>query len=160
MVSDGLGHGESAAQASQLAVQAFDSSLKLDPKALMERAHETLKPSRGAALAFASIDLGRGEVRFCGVGNISAAVVDGTNVRHLVSHNGIVGHRAVRITEFTAVWPAGASLVMHSDGVSARWRSDEWPGLWHRDPTLIAAALWRDHQRGNDDATVLVARVA
>lgn len=160
MVCDGLGHGGAAAVAARAATEVFRTSIALEPKALMERAHEALRPTRGAALAFTAIDLGRQEVRFCGVGNISAVLVHTSGTRHLVSHNGIVGHRAARIAEFISPWQPGTTLLMHSDGVSARWRPEEWPGLWLREPVVVAATLWRDHGRGTDDATVLVAREA
>jgi anti-sigma regulatory factor (Ser/Thr protein kinase) len=159
LVCDGLGHGALAAEAAKLARDSFMASVLVEPKPLMQLMHEALKPSRGAAVAVASVDLRTGALTFCGVGNVTGVVVSGDETRHLVSHNGIVGHRASRIAEFSATCPPGSALVLHSDGVSARWRPAEWNGLWQRDPTLIASALWRDHGRGTDDATVLVARV-
>ena len=158
MVCDGLGHGTAAAHAARAAVESFRNAVVLEPKALLELAHDALKATRGAALAFAAIDTKALELRYCGIGNISAVIVRGDSARHLVSHNGIVGHRAARIAQFSSPWDASADLVMHSDGVSGRWRPDEWPGLWARKPATIASAIWRDHSRGNDDATVLVAR--
>ena len=158
MVCDGLGHGVAAADAAAAAVGSFRSSVALEPKALMELAHEALRPTRGAALAFAAIDGKAGALRYCGVGNISGVIVRASGARHLVSHDGIVGHRAARIAQYSSPWDAGADLVMHSDGVSGRWRPEEWPGLWARKPAIVASAIWRDYSRGNDDATVLVAR--
>jgi hypothetical protein len=76
----------------------------------------------------------------------------------MVSHNGILGHAAPRIAEFTYPWNDACQLVMHSDGLSTRWRVDEWPGLWQRAPALIAGALCRDWDRGRDDVTVVIAR--
>jgi hypothetical protein len=45
---------------------------------------------------------------------------------------------------------------MHSDGVSARGDLRNRPDLLACHPAIIAAALYRDHGRGRDDATVLV----
>ncbi|SAK57010.1 hypothetical protein AWB76_02388 [Caballeronia temeraria] len=47
---------------------------------------------------------------------------------------------------------------MHSDGLNTRWELSRYPGLSMRHPSLIAAVLYRDHARGDDDVTVLVAR--
>jgi hypothetical protein len=47
---------------------------------------------------------------------------------------------------------------MHSDGVSAHWTLDAYPGLRQHDPLTIAAVLLRDFSRGRDDATVVVAK--
>jgi hypothetical protein len=49
-------------------------------------------------------------------------------------------------------------LILHSDGLATRWDLSKYPGLTHRHPTLIAAALYRDFARGRDDVTVFVAR--
>lgn len=158
MVCDGLGHGAAAAAAARAAQDVFRTSVALEPKSLLELAHQSLRGTRGAALAFALIDPNAAELRYCGIGNICAHIVHRSSVRHLVSHDGIVGHRAARIAQFTSCWEHDADLVMHTDGVSGRWRPEEWPGLWVRGPSAIAAAIWRDHSRAADDATVLVAR--
>ena len=47
-------------------------------------------------------------------------------------------------------------LVMHSDGISSRWRLDTYPGLAQRHPAIVAGVLWRDFGRGRDDATIVV----
>ena len=52
------------------------------------------------------------------------------------------------------------ALVMHSDGVSARWSLERYPGLAVRDPSLVAGVLYRDFCRGSDDATVVAVREA
>jgi hypothetical protein len=51
-------------------------------------------------------------------------------------------------------------LVMHSDGLGTRWQLDAYPGLQAQHPSIIAAVLYRDHARGSDDVSVLVAGVA
>jgi hypothetical protein len=47
---------------------------------------------------------------------------------------------------------------MHSDGLMTRWKLDYLPGLAMKDPSLIAAVLFRDFARDLDDVTVVVAR--
>ena len=46
---------------------------------------------------------------------------------------------------------------MHSDGLSAHWAVEAYPGLVSVDPALIAAVLCRDHRRTYDDVTVVAA---
>jgi len=50
----------------------------------------------------------------------------------------------------------GSLLVMHSDGLSARWDLRQRPELLRAHPAVIAAVLYRDHGRERDDATVVV----
>jgi hypothetical protein len=49
--------------------------------------------------------------------------------------------------------------VLHSDGLSARWSLEDYPGLAERDPALIAGVLFRDFGRDRDDAVVVAVRV-
>jgi anti-sigma regulatory factor (Ser/Thr protein kinase) len=158
LVADGLGHGLLAAEASRDAVRLFSESPGLAPAAVIERLHAGLRGTRGAAAAVAELDLGRGVVRYSGVGNISATIVTGGARRSLVSHNGIVGYEARRIQEFSQPFPDAALLVLHSDGLTTQWRMDAYPGLAGRHPGIIAAVLYRDFKRGHDDVTVVVAR--
>lgn len=156
IVCDGLGHGHEASKASQRAIECFESQGWETPKQALELANEALRPTRGAAAAVAFVDVAQHRVRFCGVGNIVAGIVVDEHSHHLVSHNGILG-TAPRIGEFEYEWPAGATLIMHSDGLSSRWPIARWSGVWHRHPALIAGIAYRDLARGTDDAVVVVA---
>jgi anti-sigma regulatory factor (Ser/Thr protein kinase) len=158
LLADGLGHGPFAAQASGAAAAAFRQLAGQPPAQRAERIHEALRSTRGAAIAVAEIDPVARSVRYAGIGNIAAQVVAGEQVRSLVSMSGTAGHQARTIREFSYDFPPGALLVVHSDGVSTRWALDRYPGITLRDPAVIAALLHRDHSRGRDDATVVVAR--
>ena len=157
---DGLGHGFGAAAAAELAIASVRQHRAETPGAIVQAAHNALRDTRGAALAVAEIDVGQEMVRYCGIGNISAVIIDGENLRHLVSHNGTAGHEARKIVEFTYPWSANALLIMHSDGLMTRWDLRAYPGLIQRHPSLIAGVLYRDFVRGRDDVTVVAAKVA
>jgi anti-sigma regulatory factor (Ser/Thr protein kinase) len=156
--ADGLGHGPDAAAAAQAATRLFDEHPDDELERLLERMHAALRPTRGAAVSVAEMDLADRVVRYAGVGNISATLWSPEGSRSLVSHNGIVGHEMRKVQRFELPLLPGGVLVMHSDGVSARWNVEKYAGLALRDPAVIAAVLYRDHVRGRDDATVVVAR--
>jgi anti-sigma regulatory factor (Ser/Thr protein kinase) len=160
LVADGLGHGEQAAYASGEAVQAFRNQRGNSPVAIVEAIHLALRGTRGAAVALLEVDALGGQVRYVGVGNITGAVISPGASRRLASHNGTAGHQVVRIQEFTYPIPPGALLVLHSDGLNTHWNLDSYPGLAARHPGIIAGVLYRDFNRGRDDATVVVARIA
>lgn len=161
MVADGLGHGPDAQVASQEAVRILRMNQELPPGELVERAHQALRSSRGAAVAVARIDYASQTVLFAGVGNISGQIYAGAEARqHMVSVNGTAGHHSQRIREFTYSWPSNGMMVMHSDGLSSQAGLETHPGLALRDPSLIAGVLYRDFSRHNDDATVVVAKSA
>jgi anti-sigma regulatory factor (Ser/Thr protein kinase) len=157
-VVDGLGHGIEAAKAARRAIEVFDDTGDLAPRDRVEAIHLALRSTRGAAVAIACIDVGQGLALFCGLGNIAGAIVDKGRSRGLMSQNGTAGHEVGRIVQVDYSWSQGALLVLHSDGISAKWDLELYPGLSERHPALIAAVLFRDYRRGKDDATIMVAR--
>ena len=160
IVADGLGHGPDAAAASMEAIRVFRKSLSLPPADILAEIHSALRSTRGAAVAVAALDPELKEIRYAGVGNIAGSIVSATDARSMVSHNGTVGHEVRKIQEFQYDWPAGALVVMQSDGLQTHWRLDRYPGLVARDPALITGVLYRDFARGRDDVTVLAVRQA
>lgn len=159
-VADGLGHGGAAAEASHRAVEIAAEHAKESAGRIVAEVHAGLRTTRGAALAVAELESTGSSVRFAGVGNISASIVSPRDSRSLVSHNGIVGHEMRKIQEFTYDLPPSGLLVLHSDGVSARWDLGKYPGLATRDPSVVAGVIYRDFSRGRDDSLVVVVRAA
>jgi anti-sigma regulatory factor (Ser/Thr protein kinase) len=158
MVVDGLGHGPAAAEASRACVAAFRAGRGQAPGARVEMIHDAARATRGAAVAVADVDAHGEVVRFAGLGNIAGAIHSAAGSRHLISQNGTAGHVARRVSEYTFPWPAGATLLMYSDGLATRYGLDAYPGLAVRQPALVAGVLYRDMRRGRDDVTVVVAQ--
>jgi hypothetical protein len=159
LVVDGLGHGLGAAAAAEEATRLFRANPASGPEAVMSMLHDGLRGTRGAAAAVADVDRRTRTVRFAGVGNI-AACVRGDRSQGMISQHGTLGHQAHRLQEFRYQWPERALIVLHSDGLSARWDLARYPGLGARHPMVIAAVLYRDHGRRTDDASVVVLREA
>jgi anti-sigma regulatory factor (Ser/Thr protein kinase) len=159
-VADGLGHGSAAAEASRRAVQVAPEHPEASAGAVIAQVHGALRSTRGAAVSVAEIDSERSAVRYSGVGNIGASIVSHRETKSLVSHNGIAGHEMRKIQEFDYDWRSDCLLVMHSDGISARWDLGRYPGLALRDPSVVAGVIYRDYSRGRDDALVVVVRAA
>jgi anti-sigma regulatory factor (Ser/Thr protein kinase) len=161
LVVDGLGHGAGANAASEAAVEAFEREMiGTAPAHTLERIHQALRHTRGAAGAVADISKDRGTVRFSGIGNITGVISMAGVRRQTVSNNGTLGHLATHFREYQYPWGENGILVLHSDGLSARWTLDQYPGVSQRDPSIIAAILYRDFARSRDDATVVVVRDA
>ncbi len=129
---------------------------KLTPTRLLPMLHAGLKPTRGAALAVACIDPAGRRVAYGGVGNIAGFIIDSAGLRRMVSHNGIAGHAMGRLQEFHYPLYHRPVLVMYSDGLATSWSPENYPDLFTKDPSLIAAVLYRAHTRGRDDASVVV----
>ena len=157
MVADGLGHGPLAATASRAAAELFVSNPFESPAITMTQMHRALSGTRGAAASCALLNLDNLTIDYAGVGNISCSIVTDGLSRGLVSHNGTLGVRLLRTQQFHYDWPARSHVVMHSDGLSNRWSSGEFPNLYQHHPGIIAGVLFRNFMRTRDDVTVLVA---
>ena len=93
------------------------------------------------------IDGGRREIRYAGVGNISAADPDPGQLPQSRLAQRHLGLQLRKTQEFVYPWPPGALLVAHSDGLATHWKLEQYPGLFRQDPALVAAMLYRDHAR-------------
>ena len=158
MVCDGLGHGSPASLASQAAAQTFGQNPFDRPSEAMQRLHTKLAGGRGAAAAVAVLDRAKANVTYAGIGNVAGSIVSSDRSKGMVSHNGILGVQFLRSQQFDYEFREGSWIVMHSDGMSARWSFSNYPGLSVRHASVIAAVLYRDHARPRDDVTVVVAR--
>ncbi|MFF4169528.1 ATP-binding SpoIIE family protein phosphatase [Streptomyces sp. NPDC001744] len=160
MMCDGLGHGPLAALAGERARAAFRAQSHRSPQDIVRALHTELKGTRGAAAAVTRADFSRGSAEHCGVGNVSAFVVSGEKRATLLSLPGIVGHQMPAPRTFRVPLDPGAVLVLHSDGLSDRWSPADFPGLFTRQPAVVAAQVLGQAGVRRDDAGIVVARAA
>jgi anti-sigma regulatory factor (Ser/Thr protein kinase) len=156
---DGLGHGPLAAIASSAATSAFrEAGEDETPADIIQRCHKALMGTRGAVMGIVAIDTEAGRFLYAGVGNIAGMVLSASGANHLLSTEGIVGHRVRTVQMVQRAWSAGDAVVLSSDGLSGRWNLARYPGLLYHHPLLAASVLFRDFARDTDDATVVVAK--
>jgi anti-sigma regulatory factor (Ser/Thr protein kinase) len=154
VLCDGLGHGPLAASAAATAVAAALEDTGHEPAALVERAHRRMNHTRGGAIGV--VQVAGQTARFAGLGNITATLlVDGTR-KNMLSVPGIAGHQARTIRQYEYDVAPGTSIVLHSDGISARWEAAALPGLTARDPLVVAAVVLAEAGTRRDDAGILV----
>ena len=156
LLADGLGHGRDAAKAADQAVQTFRVRADHGLAEILTALDAALRPTRGAALAVAEIVPERDVVTVAGLGNIGGAIYGGGAARRLATSEGTAGSGTREAVSRAFPWPADGMLILHSDGLSARWDLDDYAGLRRRHPALIAGVLFRDHRRLRDDASVVV----
>jgi anti-sigma regulatory factor (Ser/Thr protein kinase) len=158
MMCDGSGHGPLAATASRAAVRAFCEHVPGQAEDVVGHIHRRIKGTRGGAVAVAELDPAAGTVRFSGVGNIAASVISGDQKRGMVSVPGIAGYQARTIRGYDYALPPGATVVLHSDGLTERWSAEGRARQFTASPLVVAATLLRDAGIRRDDAGVLVGR--
>ena len=157
---DGLGHGLAASQAAKIACDVFMTEKTRAPAAVLERIHMALRMTRGAAAIVLEINWDQRQLLAAGIGNLVAAIVDGTTTKRIPSYNGIVGHATPRIRELSYPISTAATVIFHSDGLTTAWQPERYPGLMQHPCATIAGLLYRDCKRGRDDSLVVALRRA
>ena len=155
IMADGLGHGPVAAEAADEALKAF-AALRGSPATILERAHGPMRGTRGAAVTIVDLDAAAGRLTYAGAGNISGRIVSGIEDRSLMSQHGTLGVQIRKLQDVSTAWPEHSLVVLHSDGLLARWNLKDVGGLLQCDPAVVAGWLLRDYTRGHDDVTVVV----
>ncbi|WP_218110170.1 ATP-binding SpoIIE family protein phosphatase [Oligoflexus tunisiensis] len=157
MIVDGLGHGPHAAEAAQKACRMMQEFGHEPLDDLIHNIDLALRGTRGAAIGIARILPEQRELRFIGVGNIAGSLIqpDGLS-KSVMSYPGIVGHEMRKPKEMIYPWTENVTLVMHSDGLQNQWTASRYLQVLASEASLLAAALYRDLNRGRDDVTILV----
>lgn len=155
---DGLGHGLGASQAAAEACRMFEVEKHRPALRIIQQLHEALRPTRGAAITLMEMDWDAGRATSVAVGNVQAALITGNEIKRIAADNGIVGHVMPRPRELVHECQPETLLVVHSDGLTANWQPERYPGLMQHHAALIAGVLYRDCRRGRDDSLVIVVR--
>lgn len=157
---DGLGHGEHAKEAVDKAGNLFLESRANDPVEILREMHEKVRRTRGLVAVVAVWNKKMNEWRLCGVGNILARMYSGIQSRNYMSYNGTLGLN-IPNTMNSTILPAEKNqhLILCSDGIRTRWDLIRFHAIFKYDITILASAIYKDFSRGNDDASVLVAKV-
>lgn len=158
---DGLGHGEQAKNAVDAARNFFMEQDSDEPSEIIRGMHEKVRRTRGLVTSVAVFDKKQNRWKMCGVGNILARIYNGIEYKNYMSYNGTVGLNIPNsMNDSTFAAEKNQHLIMCSDGIRSRWDLSPYPSIFKYDNSILAAALYRDFTRGNDDASVLIAKVS
>ena len=159
LIIDGLGHGEGAFLASQAAIDVYKTLPKDSPHETLRKIHAEIKKTRGGVAMVVKYGFKQEMLSFCGVGNITGKTINYQSSKFFPSFNGIVGHvLSSRIHNHEVPWERGNLLLLHSDGVTSRWDLARYQQVQKSDPAILAACLYRDYSRGNDDTTIIISK--
>jgi anti-sigma regulatory factor (Ser/Thr protein kinase) len=162
VVSDGLGHGPPARQASFVAMHAVYANASESPSAIIESCERALGgEARGVVMAACRIDEAAGAMEAASIGNVELQVCRARDARRFGGSSAIVGgkgNRAVKPrTETTALAPDDL-VVLTTDGISSKLSIEQDLMLLREHPIIVAQRIMERFGRTNDDALVLVAR--
>jgi phosphoserine phosphatase RsbX len=159
-VIDGLGHGDAAADASELAAEILIAHTDFPPQQLLELCHDKLRSTRGAVMTLAWFDLEARTMAWTGVGNVEARFVRagaGLDARHdsPVVLGGVVGFNLPQVRMGTIPLEPGDAVVLATDGVRADYSVSLESGVAAQE---LAERVLERHGKGTDDALAVVVR--
>ena len=155
---DATGHGREARRVAEIAERMFGSATLDDPAEFLLLLDEALRSSRGAAAAVARLDGAARCLSYAAVGNISGRLL-GSGDSQLVCRDGTLGQRFRSPKLQTFELRPQDLLVMHSDGISARFSVETFPDLHTGQAQSVAAQLLERFGKMYDDAGCAVVRV-
>lgn len=157
---DGIGHGEKAASAANIAKSILEAHAEESVSALIGRCHEGLRATRGVAMSVASFNVSLGLITWLGVGNVQGVLLRrglSRSVREesLLLRSGVVGVQLPSLRASVLPVSTGDTLIFTTDGISSEF--DRRLARNHP-PRKAAEGILARHGKTTDDALVLVAR--
>jgi hypothetical protein len=150
-VIDGLGHGYESSVAAERAVEVIRECAGMTVGAILQRCHQELRVTRGAAVGVMKI-AENGDGEFCGIGNIEVQALNG-QPPSVFCLAGIVGHNMRSSKVMKVAMKPGDIYCLMSDGVSSRGNLKSClPGA----PDTVARRIVESWGKDHDDATALV----
>jgi len=157
---DGLGHGHEAARAARKAAEVVHEWPSQDLALLVQRCHDALKGTRGAAITLAFVSPSEGGVTWLGVGNVEGRVLSGDRSAtqpkgSLPLGNGVPGHELPPVRATRIDLRPGDVIVLATDGVESAFADSlDVSGSTQ----AISERILADHWKPLDDALVVAVR--
>ncbi len=156
VVADGLGHGPEAEAAARLAVQCLGEAPDQPLRQLLGQCHESLRGTRGVAIAVASLEPDTRMLAWAGVGNVTCTLFRAASRESLRSMPGVLGYR---YSPPPAAWlpvAEGDLLLFATDGIAPGFEASVDRGAA---PARTCRELVGRFAVPMDDALVLAARL-
>lgn len=162
-VADGLGHGREARRAASRAIAVLPRAPSAPMEEMLEAIHEHLAGTRGCAMAVARWQETGGRIESASAGEVYAQLYGGAAAHFFASTPYVLGDasmpkRAIRVE--THLLDGVSTLVMFSDGLRSRTSLKNNPNILRHHPVVAAQHLMDGFSRPDDDALVLVVRLA
>lgn len=157
---DGLGHGEEAALAARVAVTTLAQCDSESVLLMVRECHQALEKTRGVVMNLAVFDSHEGAITWMGIGNIEGILLredKSTSPAHesVLLRGGVVGYNLPPLRAAVIPVARGDTLIFATDGVASGFAKD-----LPEDGNVqqLADHILHKHQKGTDDALVLVTR--
>jgi phosphoserine phosphatase RsbX len=159
-VVDGIGHGQEAAAAAEIALRTLEQHGEEPAVIQVNRCHAALRGTRGVVMNLAHFRARERTLTWLGVGNVEGLVLSHDHGKplkamRLLQRSGVLGSNLPALQSSTFPVAAGDTLLFATDGIATGF--DRNLDL-RQGPQALAEGILARHARGTDDALVLVAR--
>jgi negative regulator of sigma-B (phosphoserine phosphatase) len=158
-IIDVLGHGPEAHALTEVIHPYLEQYATLDVAALMQRLHQHLRGTRGAAVGLCAIDRATHKMDYVGIGN-TAIRRFGTSETRLVSKEGVVGQNMRSPLLQTVALHPGDLVLLYTDGVSDHFGAADYPGVRSHAPEEIVQTVLDRYGKDHDDSACIAIRYA
>ena len=159
-VIDGLGHGEAAAEAAQMAAEVLRKQAGDSLISLFKLCHERLRKTRGVVMSIASLNFPDETMTWMGVGNVEGLLLHSGRGEKFIAESllvsrGVVGSRLPSLRANVLSLAPSDLLILVTDGI----RSGFEESFNHLvSAQRIAEQILARDRLETDDSLVLVAR--
>jgi len=159
-VLDGVGHGEEAAAAAQIAAATLERHREDTVISLARRCHAALAGTRGVAMSLARFNAVDDTMTWLAIGNVEGVLVrsdpnTGSAREAIIMRGGVIGSRLPPLQATVVPVSRDDMLVFATDGVRSGFVEKVNPA---DPPQKVAERILTSFAKGNDDALVLAAR--
>jgi len=158
-IVDVLGHGAEAHELTHMIDAYLERYGSSDVSGLMTSLHQHLKGTRGAAVGLCAIDAAAGRMDYVGIGNTTLRRFGKAETR-LVSQDGVLGQNMRTPLHQSLELDPDDLIVLYTDGVSDRFTSDDYPGVFRHGPKEVASNIVQRFGKQHDDAACVAIRYA
>ena len=160
-VSDGLGHGPEAREASNRAIEALSQKHQMDLDQIVIGLNADLAGTRGCAMSIVRFNKAEGAIECVSVGDVQSHIYNLRNAHFFTPTPLVLGagqFQKQRLRVEKATVEPGSVLVMFTDGLKSRTNLKGQLEVLRQPPIAIAQHLLENNSRPDDDVLVLVAR--
>ena len=163
-VIDGLGHGPEAASAAGAAAEILEAFAGEPVGSLLQRCHERLRGTRGAAITLVVLDADAGAAEWVGAGNVAGAVLQTAvsgkrSWRELLVRSGLAGSWLPSTDALRLPVRNGDMVLLATDGVHPRFFESVDAVAAGEPAQRLADDILAGYASMRDDALVVVARL-
>ena len=158
-VIDGIGHGEQAAIAAEIAAATLEKHAADPLLSLIDQCHQALIRSNGVVMTLALINGLMNSITWLGVGNVEGLILrmdasSKPNHENVMMRGGVVGGQLPSLRTETLSMTKGDLIIFATDGIHSSFSEGLELSI---PPQEMADQILRQHGNLLDDSLVLVA---